>query len=123
MIIRESSKEDIDVIRELNNRQDGFRLYDFNGAITDRIAIDGDRAIAYAILKRIGEAIILMDPSAPEITRKRVLIELMKYAEFYASKDGCCQLLTQTDNMALAESLIKHFGFVETNGILLVKNL
>ncbi len=122
MIIRELTPSDFGLVAWLNEHQD-FKLKDLGRCIIDRIALENDNPIAYGIVKRMGEAIILTNPKAPLISRNKALIELMKYAEFGASEAGCEQLNCFVSEERIANMLEKHFGFIRTKDIVLSKNL
>lgn len=122
MIIRDIDKSDFDVIKKLNEAQD-FRLNHLGNAITDKIVYDEHGVVAYGIVKRLGEAIILVNPSASKVNRARALVELMKEAEFGSVQAGLEQLHCFVSDEHIAIILEKHFGFVRTKDIVLVKNL
>ena len=85
--------------------------------------MNDEEPVAYGIVKRSGEAIILTNPDAPRVMRSKALAELMKYAELGAVRAGCEQLNCFVSDEKIAAMLEKHFGFVRTKDIVLSKNL
>lgn len=123
MIIKNvKSKKDLDNIEELNKLQD-FKLKDINHCIVDRIIYDGTEVIAYGIVKRMAEAILLVNPKISLITRAKAMRELMKIAEAYSAKEDCQQLHCFVKDEKLARSLEKQFGFKLTSDLVLSKDL
>lgn len=122
MIIRDITIGDYGLIDTLNQLQD-FKLKNISNAIIDKIVMQDDNPIAYGFCKKQAEVIILTNPDASLISRAKAMRELMQYAEYGASKFGCEQLHAFVNNEKLARCLIKHFGFVKTQDIVLVKNL
>lgn len=113
---------DIDKLEEINKQQD-FKLYDFNHRIIDAISEVNHEIIAYGIVKRQAEAIILLDKTKPRVARAKALRELMLIAEHAAAKAGCQQLICSTKEENVAKLLSKHFNFVRCSDILMVRNL
>lgn len=123
MICRSVTKDDLGIINELNEQQD-FKLEDINNCVIDKIAIDEEgKIIAYGIVKRLGEAIILVDLKAPKISRAKALRELMSYALWGCKKEKIPQLHCFVKDRKIADLLKKQFGFVEVKDIVLVKNI
>lgn len=123
MIIRDIDDGDYDIINKLNKEQD-FKLQNIANVIIDKIMFDdNNNPIAYGIVKRQGEAIILVNPKVSLTKRVKALRELMKWAEFGALVGKCEQLHCFVKDERLAGMLEKHFGFVRTSDIVLVKNL
>ena len=123
MIISVIRTEDLDTIEMLNKLQD-FKLKNLSNCIIDRIVYEDDKTpIAYGIVKRMAEAILLVNPEISIITRAKAMRELMKYAEFGATREGCQQLHCFVHKEELAESLEEHFGFVRSKDIVMVKEL
>lgn len=116
------SRRDLDNIEELNKLQD-FKLTDLNHCIVDRIVYEGTEVIAYGIVKRMAEAILLVNPAMPLITRAKAMRELMKVAEAYSAKAECQQLNCFVKDQKLAKSLEKQFGFKLTSDLVLSKEL
>lgn len=123
MIIRYTIPEDIDIIDKMEKDQDHFKLGDIEKSIIQRIVFDEDTPVAYGLVKQMGEAIMLTNPKVSIMKRAVAMQELMKYAEIGAKKAGCEQLHCFVKESKLALSLEKHFGFVQTEDIVLVKNL
>lgn len=113
---------DLAIINKLNLLQD-FKLRDLNNIIIDRIVREDNKTIAYGIVKKMAEAIILVNPNVSLVSRAKALRELMKYAEFGARSQNCQQLHCFVKNERLAKALEKHFNFVRSEDIVLVKNL
>lgn len=122
MIIRDITIGDYGLINDLNQLQD-FKLKNINNAIIDKIVMINDNPIAYGIVKRLAEAIILVNPSAPLISRAKAMRELMSYAEYGSKKEGCEQLHCFVSDEKLAKTLIKHYNFIQTKDIVLIKNI
>lgn len=123
MIIRDIRESDLLMIQHLNDAQKDFKLSSFGKIIIDKIVLDNDKPIAYGIVKRLAEAIILINPSAPIASRAKAMRELMQWAEYGSHQDGCEQLHCFVSNEKLADSLEKHFNFIKTKDIVLVKNI
>ena len=123
MIILEIKPEHKQIIAALNRAQDSFKLDETSGNIIDRIVFEGECPIAYGVVKRLAEAVMLVNPGAPVLIRAEAMRQLMQYAEWGAKKEGCAQLHCFVNDLKLADSLIKHFNFVPTTDIVLVKNL
>lgn len=115
---REINKNDIPEIEKLNSQQE-FKLRDISNCIVDRIVPN----VAYGIVKHFGEAIILVNPDAPKISRAKALRELMKIAIFGTKKLGLTQLHCFVSDESVAKLLEKKFGFVRSTDIVMVKNL
>lgn len=122
MICRSVTKEDLDTIYKLNEEQD-FKLEDISNCVIDKIVEDGREIIAYGIVKRLGEAIVLIDLKAPKISRAKALRELMGYALWGCKKEKIPQLHCFVKNRKVASLLIKQFGFKEVKDIVLVRNI
>jgi hypothetical protein len=120
--IREVKKEDILDIEALNKQQD-FSIDTIDDYIIDRIVVENDKPIAYGIVKKMAEAIILVDKQVPKITRSKALIELMKVAIFGAKAADYSQLHVFVKDEKLACALEKHFGFKRAEDIVLVLNI
>lgn len=111
------------MIDHLSSLQKDFKITANNACIIDRMVYDGDKVVAYGVVKKLAEAIILVNTDMPQITRAKAMRELMKYAEFGSKKAGCEQLHCFIQDNRLARTLEKQFGFVQTHDIVLVKNL
>lgn len=122
MIIKKIEQDDLPVIEQLNELQD-FKLDNIGNCIVDRIVYDDNEVIAYGIVKRTAEAILLVNPEIPTITRAKAMRELMLIAQAETYESGIKQLHCFVKNSQLAESLEKQFGFIRTKDIVLVKNL
>src|SRR5258708_36055439 len=103
MKCRSITKEDLDEIYKLNEQQD-FKLEDINNCIIDKI-VEGKegKIIAYGIVKRLAEAIILVDMDSPKISRAKALRELMSYAFWGCKKEGIPQLHCFVKDREIAE--------------------
>jgi hypothetical protein len=123
MRIKAVTDKDLQLISELNALQSDFKLSNFDNVIIERLAIESNKVIAYGVVKNMAEAIILVNPNVPKITRAAALAELMQYAEFGASKAGINQLHCFVKDEKLARLLEKKFDFIRTKDIVLVKNL
>lgn len=122
MIARNFKPEDTaDVIR-INAQQD-FRIKDRYSCIVDATVENNGNIVAYGIVKNLAEAIVLVDLEKPKLTRMKAIRELMKVAMFGAARKGIPQLHCFVSDRALADLLIKHYGFVESKDIVLVKNI
>lgn len=121
MIVKKIDKNDLDAIKELDRMQD-FKLGDLGHCIVDRIIYEGNEVIAYGVVKRMAEAIMLVNPKAPKLTRAKAMRELMIVAEAYACKE-CKQLHVFVKDNKLAKSLEKQFGFKITSDMVLSKEL
>lgn len=122
MIIREVTKDDLETIEHLNSLQGDFKITTENACIIDRIVYEGNKVIAYGVVKKLAEAIILVNPKVPQITRAKAMRELMKYAEIGSKNAGCEQLHCFVKDLRLARTLENQFGFVQSHDIVLVKN-
>lgn len=123
MIIKKiNSKRDLECIEELNRLQD-FKLPDIKHCVVDRIIYDGNEIVAYGIVKRMAEAIMLVNPSVPVVTRAKAMRELMIIAETFSAKTDCQQLHCFVKDERLARLLEKQFGFKITKDMVLSKNL
>src|SRR5690348_11256608 len=120
--LRDWNKHDLAKIKNLNEQQN-FRLLNLDNCVIDKVVECDNKIIAYGIVKEMSEAIILLDLNEPKITRVKALKELMKAAIFGASKKGHRQLHVFVSDRQLAESLKKHYGFIESQDIVLVRNL
>lgn len=123
MEVKTVNQSDLDIIRELNSSQKDFKLASLDGLIIDRIVYDSGVPIAYGIVKTMAEAIMLANPSAPILLRAEAMRELMQYAEYGTKRFGCSQLHCFVSDKDLADSLVKHFGFIISKDIVLVKNI
>lgn len=121
MIIKQISNKDLDGIKELNVLQD-FKLDDLNHCIVDRVVYDNNILIAYGIVKHMAEAILLVNPKVPLITRAKAMRELMIVAEAHACKE-CKQLHVFVKDNKLVKTLEKQFGFKLTQDMVLSKEL
>ena len=122
MLIKSPTDEDMTIIQRLNEMQD-FRLHGIGNAIMDRIVFDGDKVIAYGILKNLAEAIFLVNPEVSVLKRAEAMRELLKYAEYAGRRAGCEQIHCFVKDEKLATTLKEKFGFVQTKDIVLVKGL
>lgn len=122
MILSQNVNKYLTQINRINKQQD-FRLSDINNYIVDRVVIDRDRVVAYGIVKKMAEAIILLDQDASRFSRAKAMKELMEVAETGSKLVGCQQLHLFVKNADLAESLERHFGFEQSQDIVLVKEL
>lgn len=113
---------DTGIIQDLNELQD-FKLKNNGHTIIERIAREDEIVIAYGVVKRQAEAIILVNPHVPVISRAKAMRELMKYAEIGALKADCEQLHCFTLDEKLALTLEEKFGFTRVKRITLVKDL
>lgn len=109
-------------INRINKQQD-FRLPNIDSCIVDRVAISGNNIVAYGIVKRMAEAIILLDQNSSEYIRAKAMKELMLVAEIGAKLAKCQQLHLFIKDEKLADSLIEHFSFVKSKDLVLVKDL
>jgi hypothetical protein len=123
MIIRQIEAKDLDVIEEMNKIQGDFKLTNIDNCIIDRIVYDGHIPVAYGIVKRLAEAIMLINPNAPKLIRAKAMRELMKYAESGCYREKIYQLHCFVSNPKLGASLAKQFKFIKSNDICMVKNL
>jgi hypothetical protein len=123
MIVRPILDEDIQIIHQLNELQADFKLNNFDNIIIERLAFDGKTNIAYGVVKKMAEAIILLNPNVPAPTRVKALTELMEFAEFGTSRAGLDQLHCFVKDEKLARMLENKFKFIRTKDIVLVKNL
>lgn len=123
MIITKVGPEHKEIIDALNRAQDDFKLDQTSKNIIDRIVFDGNIPVAYGVVKKLAEAIILVNPEVPILTRAKAMRELMKFAEYGTKQEGCSQLHCFVKDYNLSDSLVKHFGFIPTRDIVLVKNL
>lgn len=118
MDLKIPTKDDIPEITRLNEKQH-FKLENIDNCIIDRLVPD----VAYGIVKNFAEAVILVDPGAPKISRAKALRELMKIAIFGTKRAGIAQIHCFCKEESVAKLLEKQFGFVRTKDIVLVKNL
>jgi hypothetical protein len=123
MIVKQVTNEDIERIAELNDLQKDFKLNNIDNMIIERIVMDGDKTIAYGIVKRMAEAIMLVNPEAPKLSRAKAMRELMKFAELGAKKAECAQLHCFVKDEDLAKSLERQFNFKRTHDIVLSKEV
>jgi hypothetical protein len=121
--IRQVEEHDFKVIEELNKLQIDFRLTNLENCIIDRIVFDGNVPVAYGIVKKLAEAIMLINPRCSRVTRAKAMRELMHYAESGAKKEGCEQLHCFVSDAKLARTLERQFRFVQSSDIVLVKNI
>lgn len=122
MIIREIGRDDLEIIDKLNKVQD-FKLSDIKHCIVDRIVYEGTEIVAYGIVKRMAEAILLVNPAISKLTRAKAMRELMIVAEAYSKKSDCQQLHCFVKDDKLAKLLEKQFGFKLTSDLVLCKDL
>lgn len=123
LILKPDSEKDLESINYLNSIQKDFRLNSLDNAIIDAIVYDGNIVVCYGIVKKIAEAIILVNYKTSKLIRARALRELMLYAEMGAAKEGVEQLQCFVQDEHLGKLLEKQFGFVKSKDIILVKNL
>lgn len=124
MIIKAVDSEDTKIVDWLNDQQNGFRINNFKNLIIEKIIYDDNKnPIAYGIVKKLAEAILLINPEMPKITRAKAMRELMKFAEYGAKHEGCDQLHCFVKDEKLADLLESKFGFQRSQDIVLVKNL
>lgn len=116
--LRSITTDDIPEINKLNEHQH-FKLENLENCIIDQLA----PGVAYGIVKHFAEAIILVNPEVPKITRAKALRELMKIAIFGSKKAGLAQLHCFCRDESVAKLLERKFGFIRTKDIVLVKNL
>lgn len=122
MILSQNVNKYLTQINRINKQQD-FRLSDINNYIVDRVVIVRDRVVAYGIVKKMAEAIILLDQDASRFSRAKAMKELMEVAETGSKLVGCQQLHLFVKDVNLASSLERHFGFEQSQDIVLVKEL
>ena len=121
MHIRPFEDSDLDCLERVT---DGFPVPSPHNIIVGRAVEHDGRLIGYGVVKHHGEAIFAADTSQPRIVRAKALQALMEVAISGATKARCEQLHVFMDDRKLADSLIKHYGFVETKSqIVLVRNL
>lgn len=108
---------------KLNESQKDFKLRNIDNCIIDKIVMDGNIPVAYGIVKRMAEAIMLVNGNSSKLLRARAMVELMKFAETGAKREGCEQLHCFVADPKVATLLGKQFGFMITNDIVLVKDL
>lgn len=121
--IKEPDDTDLPIIDYLNKQQIDFKLDDLNNRIVHRLVFDGTVPIAYGIVKRMAEAILIVNHDSPKMLRARAMRELMQYAEHAAKVENCQQLHCFVSDVNLARLLEKQYNFIKTNDIVLVKNL
>lgn len=123
MKFRELKDKDLEKLSELNKMQD-FCLRNRGNKIVDGVIENSKgNVIAYGIVKRQSEAVILLDKSKPILSRAKALRELMKVAIFGARRENCQQLICAVKDPKVVELLKKHFGFIESKDRILVLNL
>lgn len=122
MIIKKIGNEDLAAIDELNQMQD-FKLPNIKHCIVDRIAYHEGNVVAYGIVKKMAEAILLVNPSVSRFLRAKAMRELMIVAETYSAKEDCQQLHCFVKDERLAKSLEHQFGFKLSKDIVLAKDL
>ena len=123
LTIKSIEESDYKAIDDLNNKQTDFKLDNINNCIVDKIVYDGRVAIAYGIVKRMAEAIMLVNHNSPRLLRAKAMRELMIYAESATKAEGLDQLHVFVHDVQLARSLERQFGFVQAADVVLVKNL
>ena len=123
MITKEVGLEDVPEIVELTKQQPDFFLPDIDNCVIDRIIYQDGIPVAYGIVREMAEAIILVNYKMPKISRMKALKELMSIAIFGATRKGHHQLHVFVKDDKLAELLKNKFGFVQTQDIVLVRNL
>jgi hypothetical protein len=123
LTIREIKEGDFKVINELNQLQGDFKISDLNNIIIDRIVLDGNVVVAYGIVKKFAEAILLVNPIVNKMLRAQAMRELMIYAMSATSAEGITQLHTFVHDAKLARLLERQYDFQQTHDIVLVKNL
>lgn len=114
---------DLENIKKLNEGQRDFKLNNIDYCIVDRIIYDGTIPVAYGIVKKMAEAIMLVNDRSPKPMRAKAMRELMKIAEWGAKREHCEQLQCFVSDRALAKLLEKQFGFIRTKDIVLCKEL
>lgn len=123
MLPRKPNKNDIAQINNINSQQD-FKLDNFDNCIIESVVDNGDgKILAYGIVKDLAEAIFLVDLTLPTITRAKAMQELMQIALFGTARKNIKQLHVFVKDRELANSLIKHFNFIESKDIILVRNI
>lgn len=123
MICRNIVKSDLEVIRELNEQQD-FKLQGIDNCIVDKIVLsDAEEVIAYGIVKHMAEAIILVNPDAPKISRAKAMQKLMEYAIYGSAKVGINQLHCFVSDPKLVHLLKNKYKFEETKDFVLVRHI
>lgn len=124
MYIRTPTLTDYRFMQRLNELQTEFKLKDFDKGIIHRLAMsENDEPIAYGIVKKMAEAIILVNPEAPKISRAKAMRELMEYAEVGARLEKCEQLHCFVKREDMSHLLQKQFGFRVSSNICLVKDI
>ena len=123
MIIKPINYADIESINKLNLLSNDFKLNTITDAIVDRIVYEGNQVVAYGIVKKMAEAIMLTNPEVPLTLRSKAMRELMIDAEIGSKAFGCSQMHCFVKDPRLADLLIKHFDFVKTQDIVLVKGI
>ena len=114
---------DLLVINQLNAMQGDFKLDHIQNAIIDRIVYDDNVPVAYGIVKRMAEAIMLVNPKVPINTRAKAMRELMLVAQVGAKNFGCEQLHCFVKNPSLVHLLERQFNFRKTEDVVMVKIL
>jgi len=123
LIIKEPNENDLTVIDYLNQLQTGFKLNSIDNRIVHRLVLDGTVPVAYGIVKRMAEAILLVNPKSPKLMRAKAMRELMQYAEYASKMADCNQLQCFVEDPSLARMLEKQYEFIKTKDLVLVKNL
>lgn len=124
MVLREAFYNDLPLIDKFNHAQKDFKINNLDNMIIDRLVFDDNgNSVAYGLVKRMAEAIMLVNSEASLLTRAKAMRELMQYAEYGAKKEKCDQLHCFVSDKRLARTLSKHYGFIQSEDIVLVKNL
>lgn len=123
LIIRDLLPEDMKTVTLLNSLQKDFKISGIEDKIIDKIVFQRNTPVAYGIVKKMAEAIILLHPHQPKNIKMEVMMGLMKYAELGAKRSGCEQLHVFVKDTKLIRTLEKSFGFSICEDIILCKNL
>lgn len=122
--IRHVKEDDLELILELNSMQKDFKLSDTEHVLIERLAFDErGKPLAYGVVKKMAEAIMLVNYEVSKLKRAEAMRELMKYAEMGAKRAGCKQLHCFVAEASLAQSLERHFGFTRSRDTVMVKDL
>ena len=113
MNIRAFVESDIDKMSSVTEGL-GFPVPTPENIIIGRAVEHEGELIGYGVVKHHGEAIFAIDVTKPKIVRANALNVLMHIAIAGARTANCEQLHVFMDDRALADSLIRHYGFVET---------
>lgn len=122
MHLRNVIDSDLDTINELNEQQH-FRLSSLNNKLVDKIAIDDNNPVAYGIVKVLAEAVILVNKNVSLFKRAKALQKLLRVAFRACNEENIEQLHVFVRDEHVAQLLEKHYGFVRSSDIVLVKNM